>query len=93
MTIGAASQMSVEALRASVVSVLTDHARMAVPATSLAPHADLYAAGMSSHASVNVMLALEDAFDLEFPERMLRKSTFATVESICEAVRELLDAP
>ena len=36
--------------------------------------ADLYAAGMTSHASVNVMLALEDAFDIEFPDELLTKS-------------------
>src|SRR5207248_2544465 len=47
--------------------VLADHARLAVDPASLTGTADLYEAGMSSHASVNVMLALEDAFDLEFP--------------------------
>jgi len=84
--------VSTEQLRASVVVVLTEHARLAVRAASLAPTDDLYVAGMSSHASVNVMLALEDAFDLEFPERMLRKSTFSSVGDICRAVQELLDA-
>ena len=37
---------------------------------------------MTSHASVNVMLALEDAFDIEFSEKMLRKSTFESIASI-----------
>ena len=41
--------------------------------TALAEDADLYEAGMTSHASVNVMLALEDAFDVEFPDRMLKR--------------------
>lgn len=92
MTIGMDAPVSTAELRASVVVVLTEHARLAVPAASLAPTDDLYVAGMSSHASVNVMLALEDAFDLEFPERMLRKSTFSSVGDICRAVQELLDA-
>ena len=49
----------------------------------------LYAAGMTSHASVNVMLGVEDAFDLEFPEQMLTKETFESLESIAAAVRTL----
>ena len=50
---------------------------------------DLYAAGMTSHASVSVMLALEDHFDVEFPERMLEPSVFASVASISAALLEL----
>ncbi|MDQ2724730.1 MAG: acyl carrier protein [Actinomycetota bacterium] len=48
--------------------------------------ADLYRNGLSSHASVNVMLALEDAFDLEFPDRMLKKSTFESIDAIAGAL-------
>ena len=36
------------------------------------------------------MLALEDAFDVEFPERMLRRQTFESVASIHEAIGELV---
>ena len=50
---------------------------------------NLYQAGMTSHASVNVMLALEDEFDIEFPEAMLRKSTFESVTAIQAAIGEL----
>jgi hypothetical protein len=32
---------------------------------------DLYEAGLTSHASVNLMLALEEHFEIEFRERML----------------------
>jgi acyl carrier protein len=44
---------------------------------------------MSSHASVNVMLALEDTFDVEFPDSMLRRSVFESISAICAAVTEL----
>ena len=44
--------------------------------------ADLFQAGMSSHASVNVMLALEDAFDIEFPDNMLKRRVFESVAAI-----------
>jgi acyl carrier protein len=44
---------------------------------------------MSSHASVNVMLALEDAFDVEFPDRMLTREVFETLGAIATAVSTL----
>ena len=44
---------------------------------------------MSSHASVNVMLALEDAFDIEFPDSMLKRSVFESVAGIDAAIQEL----
>jgi len=69
--------------------VLAQHGHLAVDASQLGDESDLYEAGLTSHASVNVMLALEDAFDVEFPERVLRKSTFASIASIREVVDEL----
>jgi acyl carrier protein len=76
----------------TIREVLTEHARLAVDASTIDEHADLFAAGMTSHASVNVMLALEDAFDIEFPEQMLRKSTFETIASIRAGVSVMQDA-
>lgn len=73
-----------------VRTVLEEHGRLAVPAASLEDGTDLYAAGLTSHASVNVMLALEDAFDIEFPERLLKKATFGSVGAIVEAVDSIL---
>jgi acyl carrier protein len=70
--------------------VLADHGRLVVPVESLADDTDLFGAGMTSHASVNVMLALEDAFDFEFSEQMLKKSTFETISSIRSAVDQMM---
>jgi acyl carrier protein len=69
--------------------VLRDHARLPVDVDSLDDSADLFAAGMSSHASVNVMLALEDTFDVEFPDAMLKRSVFESISAIGAAVSEL----
>jgi acyl carrier protein len=71
--------------------VLRDHARLPVEMSTLSDDDDVFQAGMTSHASVNVMLALEDAFDVEFPEAMLRKSTFESVNAISSALSELLN--
>ena len=70
-------------------AILKEHARLSVDASSLAEDADLYQAGMTSHASVNVMLALEGAFDVEFPDRMLRRGVFESIAAIRAALQEL----
>lgn len=69
--------------------VLAEHGRLAVDAGKVGPDEDLYQLGLTSHATVNVMLALEDAFDLEFPDRLLRKATFKSVDAIAAALAEL----
>jgi acyl carrier protein len=73
-------------------AILAEHAKLAIDANdraALADGDDLYAAGMTSHASVTVMLACEDEWDIEFPQQMLKKSTFASVDSIAAALAEL----
>ena len=71
--------------------VLAEHGRLAQDVSGLGEDDDLYRAGLTSHASVNLMLGLEDAFDIEFPERLLRKRTFESIASIRDAVNELLE--
>jgi acyl carrier protein len=70
-------------------AILKEHGRLAVDVAALADEADLYEAGMTSHASVNVMLALEGTFDVEFPDRMLRRGVFESVSAIAAALTEL----
>jgi acyl carrier protein len=69
--------------------VLDQQARLGVPVNSLADTDDLYQAGMSSHASVNVMLGLESRFELEFPDHLLTRSVFASIAAIRAALVEL----
>jgi acyl carrier protein len=76
-------------LEQEIRRVLRDHARLPVDVDSLDEHADLFRVGMSSHASVNVMLALEDAFDIEFPDSMLKRGVFESVAGIATAIGEI----
>ncbi len=73
-------------------AILKEHGRLAVDVATLPEDGDLYQAGMTSHASVNVMLALEGAFDIEFPDRMLRRGVFESIASIRGAIEELTQA-
>jgi acyl carrier protein len=76
-------------ISAGVRQVLREHARLPVDVNSLSDGADLFQAGMSSHASVNVMLGLEDHFDVEFPDQMLKRSVFESIGAITSAVGQL----
>ncbi len=71
-------------------SILAKYARLVVDVADLNDEDDLFRLGMTSHASVSVMLALEDAFGVEFPEHMLRKGTFESIDSIRRTLTELL---
>jgi acyl carrier protein len=83
---------SPDAIEAKIRDVLREHGRLNKPLEQIEATTDLYQAGMTSHASVNVMLALEGAFDIEFADHMLKRSVFASVSAIREAVTELTQA-
>jgi acyl carrier protein len=72
-----------------VREIVAAHTRLAVDVATIADEDNLYNAGLTSHASVNLMLALEDAFDIEFPERLLRRQTFESISAIRSAIDEL----
>jgi len=73
-------------MRDRIRSVLRQHAQLAHSIEELSDDADLYRAGLTSHATVNVMLALEDEFEIEFPETLLLRRTFGSVTAIEEAL-------
>jgi acyl carrier protein len=73
----------------TIREVLQAHGKMPVSAMTLRDDDDLYQHGLSSFASVNVMLALESVFDLEFPDVLLRRDTFKSVAAIREALASL----
>ena len=81
--------MDSTAIETTVRSVLAEQGKLSEDDQSIAVDADLYRAGMTSHASVNVMLGLEDEFGIEFPEERLTKATFTSVQSITEAVEAI----
>ncbi|MBM3620982.1 MAG: acyl carrier protein [Alphaproteobacteria bacterium] len=70
--------------------VLNEGGTLPVDATTLNDSDDLYAVGLTSHATVNLMLGLEERFDVEFPDRLLRRRTFESIDAISAAVNELL---
>ncbi len=73
----------------TIRKLIDEHGRLPAAAASLTDEQDLYAAGLTSFAAVQLMLGLENAFDIEFPEHMLNRRSFASIASIAACISEL----
>ncbi len=71
--------------------VLAEEAKLVVEVSDVLDSDDLQRLGMSSHALVSVMLGLEDELGIEFPDQLLTKTTFGSINSIRSAITSLAD--
>jgi acyl carrier protein len=78
---------------AAVREIIARHGLLSVDAHSLAVGSNLYDAGLTSLATVAVMLAVEERFSIELPDAMLSRKTFESLASLAEAVEELVGCP
>ena len=76
-------------LKVRIRAVLKSAGSLQSGIDTLRDDADLHAAGLTSHATVSLMLALEEAFDIEFPDRLLRRRTFSSIDAIAEALADI----
>ncbi len=76
-------------MQTRIRTLLSESEWLKVNAKTLTNDADLYAVGLTSHATIELMLALEEAFDIEFPDRLLRRGTFSSIGTIAEALAEI----
>jgi acyl carrier protein len=81
------------AIEAQVRSILRDHSGLEEAAMSVDVHESLWQRGMTSLASVDVMVALESTFGFEFPDSYLRHATFGTIFNIVGCVSVLIGSP
>ena len=70
-------------------AIVGAHGRLLVDVATLGDDSDLYEAGLTSLSTVNLMLALEEHFDVEFLDRMLGRKTFQSIRSLSDAITEL----
>ena len=47
---------------------------------------DLFEKGLDSFGSVQLMLALEERFDIEFPDHLLNRRSFTSIRAIRETI-------
>lgn len=59
-------------------------------ADQLSEDDSLFDLGLDSFGSVQLMLALEERFNVEFPDDLLNRKSFSTIRSISEAVSTLI---
>lgn len=78
-------------MNSTIREILSKFGQLPVAVDTIADDADLYAAGLSSFASVQLMLGLEDGFDIEFPDSMLNRKSFASISAIEATVKTILD--
>ena len=58
---------------------------------ALTASGDSLDAGLTSLTTVNVMLALEEHFDVEFEDSMLARRTFQSIAALAEVIEEALE--
>ena len=73
-----------------ICDILAKNGRLAVPVATLDDHADLFAAGLDSLAIVNVLMQLEERFDIELPDEMLQRKSFSSIATIDSVVTRLI---
>ncbi len=76
-------------MKNQIREIIVDHAGIELNNVKLEEDTDLYKIGMKSFASVQLMLALEDVFDVEFPDGMLKRTTFRSPAAIEKAIQSL----
>lgn len=78
-----------DSIESAVRSLLAQVGRLRSDPATLPPEADLHAAGLSSLATVDLMLAIEEHFGIEFPDRLLNRRTFGSIAALTTAVAEI----
>jgi acyl carrier protein len=80
---------TMESEMVAIRRIVAMHGNLSTKVENLVDDSDLYLAGLTSLATVNVMLMLENHFDIEFPDSKLGRATFASFVAIADAVAEL----
>jgi len=69
--------------------ILRQNEAMSAIVDTLSEDDDLFEKGLDSFGSVQLMLALEDRFEVEFPDTLLNRRSFSTIRIIRETVSKL----
>ena len=77
-------------MRDRVRTIVGSMKLLPVPIDDLSDEDNLFDAGMTSFGSVQLMLAIEEEFDIEFPNSFLTRKTFATLGGLIAVVEQLV---
>jgi acyl carrier protein len=76
-------------MNSTIREILARYGNLTVAIGTLSDSDELVRAGLASHATVNIMLAIEDELRVEFSDELMSRATFATIGSIEAAVKSL----
>jgi D-alanine--poly(phosphoribitol) ligase subunit 2 len=79
-----------EYMRERVRTIVGSMNLLPVPLDGLSDDDNLFDAGMTSFGSVQLMMAIEEEFDIEFPNSLLTRKTFATLGGLTSAVEQIV---
>lgn len=77
-------------MKTKIREILTKTAKLPVDIATLRDDDDLFNAGLTSFGTVELMMALEEAFDLEFPDRMMNRRNFSSISGIEQALQSIM---
>ena len=72
-----------------VRTIVAQYGQLPVNVETISDDTELYAVGLKSFALIQLMLALEAEFDMEFPEHRLNRRSFSNIRAIAEGVEQL----
>ena len=81
----------IDGVEETVRAVVGSYGALSVAVADVGPDDNLYELGMTSAATLNVMLALEETFDIEFPEDLLERAIFGSLSTMETAISGLVD--
>jgi acyl carrier protein len=76
------------AIEAGIRRLLHENGKLAIDLRSLEDNDDLYGLGLSSLATVGLMLAIEAEFDIEIPDALLTRDNFRSIGALIRTVEE-----
>ena len=76
----------------SVRRLIAAYGKLNADITDINDDSNLFDAGLTSLNTVNLMLAIEDEYDIEFDDDSLRRETFESVDAIMSVVSNLIKA-
>lgn len=70
----------------AIREVISSAVHLTVDVETLGDDDNLYLVGLTSHGVVNVLVELEDRLEIELPDALLQRDTFASISALRNAV-------
>lgn len=75
---------------AEIRSIVIGEAQLPIDAQQISDTMDLDAAGITSLGRMNVILALEDRYQITFPDEMMTRKNFSSITAVSKTVNAVL---